>query len=166
MPFIREEKPDDWDGLRDVNRTAFGRNDEADLVDRLRAAGLVVASLVAIEDGQVAGHILFTRLEMETNRGPLAAASLAPLAVRPEFQRRGIGSALVRRGLDVCRERDCTVVIVVGHPDYYPRFGFSAALAVNLRSPFSGDAWMAAELVPRSLAGIVGTVHYPGAFGI
>jgi putative acetyltransferase len=164
--YVREETPQDHEAIREVNRLAFKGEEEAQLVDRLRADGLVVASLVAVEDGQVVGHILFSELAIQTNEGGLRAVALAPMAVRPEAQRRGIGSALVRQGLRVCRERGRSAVIVVGHPAYYPRFGFSAERARNLRSPFSGDAFMALELTPRALENVIGTVRYPEAFGL
>ncbi len=163
--LLREEQAADREAVRLVNTLAFGRASEADLVERLRDAGLVVASLVAEEEGRVVAHILFTRLEMETARGPVAAASLAPMAVLPERQRRGIGSALVPRGLELCRERGVVVVVVVGHPTYYPRFGFSAELARRLRAPFSGESFMAVELEPGVMAGRSGWVRYPDAFG-
>jgi putative acetyltransferase len=86
--------------------------------------------------------------------------------VRPERQGRGIGSALIRRGLELCRERGRSIVVVVGDPAYYRRFGFSPEAARNLRAPFSGEAFMAMELVPGSLTGVVGTVKYPDAFGL
>ena len=145
---------------------AFGGEEEVCLVDRLRADGLVIASLVAIENERIAGHILFSHLPVETPHGPLPAAALAPMAVLPDYQRRGIGGMFVRRGLELCRERGQSAVLVVGHPEYYPRFGFSAAAAKELRGPFSGDVWMALELVPGALAGISGTVRYPEAFGL
>ena len=135
-------------------------------MDGLRAEGAVASSLVAIEDGQVVGHILFSEMTIDTEGGPVRAASLAPLAVRPDRQRQGIGSALVERGLQACRCRGHTIVIVLGHPEYYPRFGFSAERARNLRGPFAGEAWMALELTPGALEGISGTVRYAKAFGL
>ncbi len=164
MTAIREETEADRNGIREVNQRAFGRYDEADLVDRLRADGVVIVSLVAVIEGRIAGHILFSELPIETPSAVTPAAALAPMAVLPELQRRGIGSALVRRGLERCREKGRSIAIVVGHPEYYPRFGFSADLARNLRSPFSGPAFMAAELVPGALAGVAGVVRYPAAF--
>ncbi len=164
MLSIRNETPGDHDAIREVNRLAFGQDSEALLVDRLRAGGHVVASLVAVEQEQIVGHILFSELSVDAGARTLHAAALAPMAVRPDRQRRGIGSALVHRGLDVCRERGIAVVLVVGHPAYYPRFGFSAALASRLRSPYSGDAFMAIELVPGALDGVEGNVNYPAAF--
>ena len=161
---IREETPADYDAVREVNRRAFGQEDEARLVDALREAGVVVASLVAEEDGRIAGHILFTELAVETNAGPLRAAALAPMAVEPGRQRRGVGSALVRRGIEVCRARGYDVILVVGHRDYYPRFGFSPERARTLDSVYSCDAFMALELTPGALDGRTGSVRYPAPF--
>ena len=167
MIQIREETQADHDAIREVNRLAFEGEEEGLLVDRLRADGLLIASLVAEEQEQIVGHILFSGLPIEIEKEGITACSLAPMAVRPEAQRRGIGAALVKAGLDLCRERGCSIVVVVGHPAYYPRFGFSVGLAQKLRSPFSGsEAFMALELVPEALAGVSGTVRYPDAFGL
>jgi putative acetyltransferase len=164
---IREESPIDYDGIDRVNRLAFGRGDEALVVDRLRAARLVITSLVAVSatDG-IVGHILFSRLPIHTGAGRVAAVSLGPVAVQPEYQRRGIGAALIRAGLDNCRQAGESIVIVVGHPGYYPHFGFSSELAKSLQSPFHGEAWMALELRHGALEGVRGVVEYPPAWGI
>jgi putative acetyltransferase len=168
--IVRSERPHDAPAVADLNRRAFGGPAEAALVDRLRAAGLAVASLVAEADeppNPIVGHILFSRLPIDTPRTRLNAVALAPMAVAPERQRQGIGSALVREGLRVCRSAGESIVVVVGHPEYYPRFGFSAALARRLLSPYSGDAFMALALRPGALdeiAGGGGVVRYPPAF--
>jgi putative acetyltransferase len=164
MLIIREERPEDSCAIREINRNAFGGNAEAILVDRLREDGMVVASLVAAEDGTLVGHILFSHLPVETSDSVIHAAALAPMAVLPARQRTGIGSAMVRAGLDACRRRGKSVAVVLGHPEYYPRFGFSAGLAERLHGPYSGDAWMALELVPGALTGVEGRVRYPAAF--
>jgi putative acetyltransferase len=166
MTTIREELPEDRAAIRAVNDLAFGTPEEAVLVDRLRADGLVLASLVACEDGAVDGHILFSALAIETAGRTIRGAALAPMAVRPERQRRGIGSALVRRGLEACRARGVEAVVVLGHPSYYPRFGFSADTARRLEAPFSGPAFMALELALGVLAGVAGRVRFPSAFGL
>ena len=163
--MIRPEHAADLASIRDIHRAAFGREDEAVLVDRLRADGMVIASLVAEDAVRLAGHILFTRLDVTGGQGSIPAAALAPVAVLPEVQNQGIGSALVRAGIQVCRDAGMHAIIVLGHPDYYPRFGFSAALARSLTAPFSGPAFMALELVPGAL-GARATVTYPSAFGI
>jgi putative acetyltransferase len=165
MPVVPEEIPEDYEPIRNLNRLAFGGNEEAELVDRLRSASLVVLSLVAIDNDEIVGHILFSDLPIETDQGGIDAVSLAPMAVHPKWQRQGIGSALARQGLEICQERGKAIVIVVGHPGYYPRFGFSAELAKSLDSPFSGDAWMALELKKGALDDVKGTVRYPEAFG-
>jgi putative acetyltransferase len=164
--LIRPEVATDHEAIRHVNRMAFGGEEEARLVDALREGGYVRVSLVAERDQQVVGHILFSDLPILTKSGVVPALALAPLAVLPDYQRRGVGSALVRQGLEVCAEQGHRIVIVLGHPDYYPRFGFSAALARPLDSPFSGDHFMALELVPGALAGVSGQVQYPPPFGL
>ena len=164
--IIRHETTADHEAIRHVNRLAFGQDDEARIVDALRAGGDVRASLVAEMDGQIVGHILFSELPIHEEAQTISALALAPMAVLPDFQNRGIGSELVRRGLEACRSRGHRIVIVLGHPDFYPRFGFSAELARPLQSPFSGAAWMALELVPGALGGVAGTVKYPEAFGL
>ena len=161
---VRVETPDDFAAVRAVNREAFGQADEADLVERLRGDGEVVASLVAETGNAVVGHILFSRLPIVAGDREVAGAALAPVAVLPRFQRQGIGSALVRCGLRRCAELGSEAVVVLGHPGYYPRFGFSAALAERLDAPFSGAAFMALELVPGALAD-GGIVRYAAAFG-
>jgi putative acetyltransferase len=162
---IRPETPADHEAIRQVNRLAFGQNAEAQLVDALRDDGHVRASLVAEKEGKVVGHILFSELPIVTQARTMASLALAPLAVFPEYQNQGIGSELVRRGLDLCRELGHHSVIVVGHPDFYGRFGFSAERASHLNSPFSGNEFfMAVELVPGALQEVSGRVAYPPPF--
>jgi putative acetyltransferase len=123
--------------------------------------------MVAEVDGQVVGHILFSGLPIMTVVGIVEALSLAPMAVIPLRQGRGIGSMLVMEGLRACTEAGHRIVIVLGHPEFYPRFGFSAKLAAErLKSPFSGPAFMAVELVPGALEGVDGEVRYPPPFGV
>jgi len=164
MTLIRAETNEDHPSIREVHRQAFGRDAEGRLVDSLRDAGFVRLSLVAEQDGQVVGHILFSEVAIVTDRGSVPALSLAPLAVVPEHQRRGLGSMLVREGLRLCRNSGHRIVIVLGHPAYYPRFGFSAKLAQPLRSAYSGPAFMALELEASALDGVAGEVRYPPPF--
>jgi putative acetyltransferase len=152
--------------IRRLNDQAFGGAAESRLVDDLRAAGLAAVELVAAENEAVVGHILFSVLSVTMDSEVVRALALAPMAVRPDRQRRGVGSALVRAGLDRAQRGDWQAVIVLGHKGYYPRFGFSAALAHPLEAPFSGDAFMALELVPGALQGKQGRVIYPPAFGV
>ncbi len=163
---VREERAADSAAIRAVNQQTFDGGAEAHLVDRLRADGDVVVSLVATSAGRVVGHILFSRLPVETEVGRLPAAALAPMAVLPAWQRQGIGSDLVRKGLATCRDQGIDAVAVLGHPGFYPRFGFSAELARRLVAPYRGDAFMAVELVPGALAFERGEVIYPPAFAV
>jgi putative acetyltransferase len=164
--LVRPETPNELSAIRSVNEAAFGQQDEADLVDNLRADGGVLLSLVAEVDRRIVGHILFSRMSIETAGGSIPAAALAPVAVLPEHQRHGIGERLVRAGLNALREQGERIVIVVGHPDYYPRFGFSTEKACVLESPFPAEAFMAIELSPGALDGLHGKVSYPAAFGL
>lgn len=161
---IRPETIADHEAIRHVNRLAFGPDAEARLVDAVRDGGFVRVSLVAEQAGRVVGHILFSDLAIITEAGTMPALTLAPMAVHPEYQNQGVGSALVRRGLDACRENGDRIVIVVGHPLFYPRFGFSPELASGLESPYAGEAFMAIELVEGALEGIRGRVVYPPPF--
>jgi len=161
---IRPEASSDHQAIRDVNRLAFGRDDEARLVDLLREGGYVSSSFVAESGPAVVGHILFSDLAIISDMGTIKALALAPMAVVPELQRHGVGSELVRHGLAACHEQGHRIVIVLGHPLFYPRFGFSAELARRLDSPYSGEAFMAVELVKDALQGIAGRVQYPPPF--
>jgi putative acetyltransferase len=161
---IRPEIAADKEAILQVNRLAFGGEEEALLVDALRAGGYVRACLVAEVHGELVGHILFSDLPIVAEGTTVPALALAPMAVVPGFQKRGIGSALVRRGLEMCREQGHRIIVVLGHPDFYPRFGFSSELARRLESPYSGSAFMALELVAGALDGVRGTVKYPPPF--
>ena len=164
--LIREEVPSDAAAIAALNRASFGGGYEADLIARLRADKLVIASLVAQVRAKIVGHILFSMLPTEMDGRTIRAAALAPMAVQPELQNQGIGSKLVEEGLKAARARRIEAVVVLGHPAYYPRFGFSADLARRLAAPFSGEAFMALELVPGALDGSMGSVSYPAAFGL
>lgn len=161
---IRSERPEDYEAIREVHRRAFPTGLEARLVDRLREDGAVLVSLAAFQEARLVGHILFSRLRIETESGAMPAAALAPVAVIPEEQRRGIGSALVRKGLESCRERGESIVVVLGDPDYYRRFGFSTEPARGLESPYPAEYLMALELQPGALAGVRGYARYARAF--
>lgn len=164
--LVRKEKREDCAAIRLVNEEAFRRPDEADLVDRLRAQGVILASFVAEAEGLISGHILFSRMSIETADKSVAAVALAPLAVTPNFQRQGIGSMLTAHGLDWLRGASEQIVFVLGHPDYYQRFGFSIEKACFIESPFNPKSFMALELKPNALDGIRGKVRYPDAFGL
>lgn len=123
-------------------------------------------SLVAELEQRLVGHILFSRMWIDGDGGPVRAAALAPVAVLPGHQGRGIGQRLIRSGLNRLREQREQIVLVLGHPDYYSRFGFSNEKARLLDSPFPSEAFMALELVSHALTGISGKVRYPAAFGV
>lgn len=163
------ENPEDLNeraAIRAVNEAAFGGTEEADLVDGLRADRHVLVSLIAEIASSAVGHCLFSRMWIRTSDGLVSAVALAPVAVVPNHQRQGIGSRLIQHGLELLREQGERVAIVVGHPAYYPRFGFSAHAAGRLESPFPREAFMALELSVGALEGISGQVVYPPAFGI
>lgn len=159
--MIRHARDSDHPAIARLVEAAFGQPHEARLVQRLRAEGDVLFELVAEHDGEIAGHILFSRLWAD--RAELFAA-LAPLAVAPALQNGGVGSGLVRRGLEAAKEFGAHGVLVLGHPAYYPRFGFSREAAVKIASPYSASpSFMAIELEPGALAAPL-TVAYPDAF--
>lgn len=163
--MIRPEQESDRDAVWSVHRAAFENGAEANLVDTLRDGGFVEVSLVAELDGRIVGHILFSSISIVTETVELAAVSLATMAVLPSRQRQGIGSQLVRAGVQNCRNRGHRIAVVLGHPDFYLRFGFSSELARRLESPFGGgDAWMAQELVPGAVSNIRRRVRYPFPF--
>jgi len=138
MISIRPEEAKDYDQVRAINLAAFEGGPEADLVDILRASCAEYLSLVAEDGGEAVGHILFTPVTIEGPTGGAEGMGLAPMAVRPERQRCGIGSQLVSHGLEMLQKRSCPFVVVLGHPEYYPRFGFKRASAFGLRSQWDG----------------------------
>lgn len=169
MPIIHREEPRDHSDVAELNRRAFGLANEARLVEKVRASSGFDPnlSLVAVEDAEVVGHILFSPIRIEADDGGITpATALAPMAVSPGHQRRGIGSALVRRGLDACREAGHAIVVVLGHAEYYPRFGFERASRYGIRAPFDvpDEAFMVLALTPAALDGVRGVVRYPPAF--
>jgi len=164
--LIRGRIPADDAAIRALNDAAFGGRYESRLVEELRRAGLAAIELVAEGQGDIVGHILFSALSVVSADRSVRALALAPMSVRPGRQRSGIGSALVRRGLDLARERAWQAIIVLGHADYYPRFGFSRDLARRLKAPFSGASFMALELQEGALSGDDWRVVYPAAFGV
>ena len=161
---IRVELPGDELAVRETNEQAFGTPAEATLVDRLRGSPESI-SLVATIGDRVVGHILFTPIRMEP-AARVRIAGLAPLAVRPENQRSGLGSQLVRAGLDHCRQHGYAAVVVVGHPEFYPRFGFTRASTIGLTCefPVRDEVFMAVELHPGALADVRGLVRYRPEF--
>lgn len=164
MIAVRPETPADVEAVRAVVEAAFEQRDEAGIVERLREGVPGYIGLVAVEGGEVVGHIAFSPVTVE--RRALPILGLAPMAVRPDWQRRGIGARLVRAGLVACAETGAEAVVVLGHPGYYPRFGFSPAVGFGLRDTYGAppEAFMALELVPGALGGVSGVVRYASAF--
>jgi putative acetyltransferase len=167
MLRVRPELPDDATAIRAVNVAAFPTPEEADIVDALRAAHAVVLSLVAVDEdeGRIVGHILFSPVTIDRPGTATVAIGLAPMAVAPSHQRRGIGEQLVRTGLEALRAAGQRAVVVVGHPGYYPRFGFAPGRSFDLRWEAGHDeAFFALELAPGALAG-GGVVRYRPELG-
>ena len=167
MVIIRAENIEDRDPIHRVVELAFGGPSEADLVDALRENASPCISLVATLDEQVVGHIFFSPVTIETERETLAGMGLAPMAVLPEYQNQGIGSQLVREGLRECARLGHDIVVVLGHPKFYPRFGFEPASLKGLRSEYDvrDEVFMVVELRQGALAGRGGLVKYHPEFG-
>jgi putative acetyltransferase len=163
--LVRAEKECDREPVRTVNLSAFDTPSEADLVDALRQQVQTIVSLVAEEDGEVLGHIMFSPISLSGHPN-LKVMGLAPMAVAPTHQNTGIGSALVQAGLDQCRQLDFVAVVVLGHPEYYPRFGFSPASLFGIDSEYDvpDEVFMAMELQEDALSGKTGKVRYDPAF--
>lgn len=166
MALIRREEPADIDAIRRVNELAFEGPLEAGIVDNLRERCEDLVSLVAEEEGSVVGHILFSPIELESGDETHMGMSLAPMAVLPERQRQGIGSELVRAGLAELRERDCIFVIVLGHPEYYPRFGFEPASKHGIKCEWAvpDEAFMILVFDETRLPEAGGRVRYRPEF--
>ena len=135
---IRKETLQDVDSIRVINELAFGQVQEANIVDKLRANCEGLLSLVALPDDKIIGHILFSPATIEGSFGTLRGMGLAPMAVLPEFQRQGVGSGLVKTGVELLKNSTCPFIIVLGHPEYYPRFGFERASLYRIKSQWEG----------------------------
>jgi len=162
---IRPEEPPDALFVREVNEAAFGSSLEADIVEKLRENPAALVSLVAELDDELVGHIMFSPVAVKGIDG-VKLMGLGPMAVLPRRQRQGIGSELVRQGLRHCRNSGCDAVVVLGHPDYYPRFGFMPASRFGITSEYDvpDEVFMLIELRPGSLQGTSGEVVYSDAF--
>jgi putative acetyltransferase len=166
---IRPEHEEDAVAIAHVHRQAFGQENEARLVNAIRESPACIPdlSLVAERDRRIVGHILFSEIHIDTDDGPVPVLSLAPMAVHPDFQRRGIGAQLLREGLDAARRLGRRIVLVLGHPDYYPRFGFTPARAQGIEPPWDNipdDAWMILDLLQNPPLAIRGIARYPAPF--
>jgi putative acetyltransferase len=159
---FREEVPADLAGIRKVNMEAFPGPGEADLVDKLRLKKAYISSLVALSEGCITGHILFSPVTLDPIQAGIRGVGLAPVAVLPEFQRRGIGSLLIRHGIEQCKKAGYDYIVLLGHPGYYPRFGFVPSVKYNIRCEYDApvEAFMILELKAGALTGHSGTVKY------
>ena len=161
MLTIREEIPEDIKAIDNLNEAAFGQRMEADIVQKIRGNGNIALSLAALQDGQVVGHLLVTPMTLEPPRPSLKIGILGPLAVLPQFQRQGFGARLMQAGIAACRELGYDALFLFGHPEYYPRFGFTPATDKGFREEFGAppEAFMVLELRDGALHDTEGTVR-------
>ena len=162
MIEIRKEHPDDVTAIRDVNKRAFGQNQEGNIIDALRSNGAALLSLVATLNGRVVGHIMYSPLSV----GEVTGAGLGPMAVLPEHQRQGIGSKLVLAGNEKLKDGGCPFIIVVGHPSFYPRFGFRPASSHGISCEWEvpDDVFMLSVLDETKMQGVSGLARYRPEF--
>lgn len=167
---IRQETESDFNEVFELNHIAFGKDSEAKLVDALRnnpAVFVPELSLVATIDNKIVGHILFTKIKIaDNNQNEFNSLALAPMAVKPGIQKNGIGGKLIRAGLHKARELNFKSAFVLGHRNYYPKFGFVPAKKWDIKSPFDvpAEAFMGIELIQGGLISVSGTVKYPKEF--
>lgn len=168
MMIIRPEKKKDYKAIHELNELAFGSGTEADLIEDLQKSDEFIPelSLVAVQNGEVIGHILFSPIVIKLKERVISALALAPMAVHPKFQNQGVGSKLIYQGLEDCRRLGYKILVVIGHPGYYPRFGFLPARDRGLHAPFPvpDEAFMVLELVPGALETAQGEIIYPPPF--
>ena len=166
MLIIREESPKDINGIYEINKQAFEDESEAKIVNALREADELSLSLVAQINNQIVGHIAFSEVKIDSGAESYDAIGLAPMAILPEYQRRGYGSELVEKGLKILSERGHEIVVVLGHPEYYPKFGFITTDKYGIHCEFEcpAEAFMIKELKQNSLKGIGGTVKFNPKF--
>ena len=165
---IRSENPSDYTGIKNVNDLAFSQTNEGILVEKLRVNPDFVEqlSLVAVRGGEIVGHILFPPIWIDDGIIKRRTLALAPMSVLPDYQKKGIGSQLVNKGLKICRRLGYKSVIVLGHPAYYSKFRFVEASLFGINSPFDvpEEVFMGMELVPDGLKDITGIVQYSKEF--
>ncbi|HUV79958.1 MAG TPA: N-acetyltransferase [Candidatus Bathyarchaeia archaeon] len=168
MTHIRPEQPEDIASIDEITRLAFEGEEEAKLIVAIRNSDYFIPklSLVTVQNNRVVGHILFSPITIESPETSVDALALAPMAVVPDFQNKGIGTKLVKHGLEACKKLGYTIVIVVGHPEYYPRLGFKPAREYGIEAPFEvpDDAFLVCELFSGALKKVRGMVKYSPAF--
>jgi len=160
--IIRAESESDYKFIRTINIKAFPSSAEADLVEKLRCANIDIISLVAEQGNKFVGHIFFSPVTLENDDSGLRIIGLGPMAVLPEYQNKGIGSELVNEGLKVSKDKGYDAVVVLGHPEYYPKFGFKSSKSFGIKSEYdvADDTFMVKELKKGILKGKHGTVKY------
>jgi putative acetyltransferase len=163
---IRYEQPEDHMAIHAVHTAAFGRPHEGNLVDALRRAEVLIISFIAVQDGRIVGHIAFSPVMVTSNTTTIEVLGLGPLAVLPAYQRHGIGTQLVSVGLAACRATPYGVVVVLGHPHYYPRFDFTTAQHYGIvwEHDVPAGAFMVQELKAGALGQIQGVARYRPEF--
>jgi putative acetyltransferase len=160
--IFRPEQLHEVEAIHAVERAAFGREAEAGLVDQIRASGGITLSLVAVDDDEIVGHVLFSPVTIHSETGEFRALGMGPVAVRPDCQKQGVGSGLIRTSLDILHQQGHAVVVVEGDPIYYARFGFEDASRFGLDCEFNPPpgCFMVLELRAGALAGRTGMVYY------
>ena len=167
MFSTRAEKREDVPGICLIHEKAFRATQEADVINKLRSNCHELLSLVALHEDKLVGHILFSPATIEGDHGVLEGMGLAPMAVLPDYQRKGIGSKLVRSGMDILEKNFCPFIIVLGHPHYYPRFGFETASKYGIRCQWEGvpeEAFMILWLDKSKKKGVLGIAKYHEEF--
>lgn len=165
---IEPESPFDIDTIEEITIAAFGRKDEANLINNLRDNKNFIEdlSLVANDDGEIVGHILFFPVVIKEGSKKHSILALAPMSVLPKFQNKGIGTKLIEEGFKIAKKLGYTSIVVLGHEKYYPKFGFELAKNFNILPPVKAweKSFFVKELVKGSLAKVSGTVEYPKEF--
>jgi predicted N-acetyltransferase YhbS len=165
---IREETSEDYSDIKLINDLAFGQKQEGELIAnlRIRPEYIKELSLVACSGKKIVGHILFFPVTISANGSAIETISLGPMSVLPEFQKKGVGGALIINGMKKAEKMGYKSIVVLGHPGYYPKFGFSRSSLWRIKAPFDApdEAMMAIELIPGSLEFGGGIINYPGEF--
>ena len=166
MVLIRRQQPADALRIREVNTQAFGQPDEANLVDKLRERCQEHVELVAVRGDEIVGHILFSPAAVECEGRTVTGAALGPMAVLPGHQRQGIGAKLVRSGVSILRQKNCPFLVVIGHPEFYPRFGFRPASQFGVQCDWDvpDAAFMMMVLTEEEMRGVRGKVRFRPEF--
>lgn len=162
MSIIRREQPQDIPEIRQLHIRASGQEQEASIIDKLRKNCDSILSLVALSDGKVVGHILFSPAVIEGKHGRLVGTGLAPLAVLPEYQRKGFGTQLIQTGISRMKKGGCPYIIVIGQAEYYARFGFERASrsGISIERDVTDEAFMILRLDKKAMIGITGVAMY------